>query len=68
MKMTTKKDSLIKRSAQFSIGVAIGSLIYSLINSHEQSVDFYRPVFVGIFSFIIILIVLTTVKRIKGVQ
>jgi len=61
IKMNEK--SPLVRSLQFSVGLAIGTLIHTFFLSDKQAVDIYRALFVGMTSFIVFIAYFTLTKR-----
>jgi len=49
-----------------AIGISIGTAIYQLLIHSESAFDFYRPAFVGGFSFVLLYIYYSIKSRKNG--
>ncbi len=51
---------------KMAIGISIGTAIYQLLIHSESAFDFYRPAFVGGFSFVLLYIYYSIKSRKNG--
>ena len=55
----------IKFAASIALGTAVGTAIYQHLAHSEITVDVYKPVFVGVFTFVITAIWLSIMPKKK---